>query len=79
MSTKGLSPQEREAARERARAALAARAKIEGQHGGIGARQSADVGAAAAFLRAETEDDDGYDPYSDRPAAPQGPEEDPWR
>ena len=31
------------------------------------------------FLRAENEDDDGYDPYSDRPA-PREPmfERDPW-
>lgn len=31
------------------------------------------------FVRAQNEDDDGYDPYSDRPA-PQEPlfEEDPW-
>ena len=33
----------------------------------------------AAFLRAENEDDDGYDPYSDRPAAPEPLfERDPW-
>ena len=34
----------------------------------------------SAFLRAENEDDDGYDPYSDRPADP-APlfEPDPWR
>lgn len=31
------------------------------------------------FLRAENEDDDGYDPYSDRPAPKQALfEEDPW-
>lgn len=32
-----------------------------------------------SFLRPENEDDDGYDPYSDRPA-PQEPlfQEDPW-
>ena len=35
--------------------------------------------AAAAYLRAENEDDDGYDPYSDRPAAPEPLfERDPW-
>lgn len=35
--------------------------------------------AARAFVRAESEDDDGYDPYSDRPA-PAEPlyETDPW-
>ena len=33
----------------------------------------------AAYLRAENEDDDGYDPYSDRPAAPEPLfERDPW-
>ena len=34
---------------------------------------------ARAFLRAESEDDDGYDPYSDRPA-PKDPlyEANPW-
>ena len=33
----------------------------------------------SAYLRAENEDDDGYDPYSDRPA-PSEPlfERDPW-
>ncbi len=31
------------------------------------------------FLRAENEDDDGYDPYSDRPARPEPLfERDPW-
>lgn len=31
------------------------------------------------FLRAENEDDDGYDPYSDRPAPPEPLfQEDPW-
>lgn len=35
--------------------------------------------AAAAYLRAENEDDDGYDPYSDRPATPEPLfERDPW-
>lgn len=32
-----------------------------------------------AFLRAENEDDDGYDPYSDRPPMPEPLfERDPW-
>lgn len=32
------------------------------------------------YLRAEEEDDDGYDPYSDMPPAPEEPfQEDPWR
>lgn len=34
---------------------------------------------AATYLRAENEDDDGYDPYSDRPARPEPLfERDPW-
>ena len=42
-------------------------------------RQAAEQEVDAAYLRAENEDDDGYDPYSDRPAA-QEPlfERDPW-
>ncbi|MBR1828107.1 MAG: hypothetical protein IJ781_01160 [Atopobiaceae bacterium] len=33
----------------------------------------------AAYLRAANEDDDGYDPYSDRPARPEPLfERDPW-
>lgn len=33
----------------------------------------------ASYLRAENEDDDGYDPYSDRPATPEPLfERDPW-
>lgn len=33
-----------------------------------------------AFIRAENEDDDGYDPYSDRPATAEPLfEADPWR
>lgn len=33
----------------------------------------------SAFARAESEDDDGYDPYSDRPAAPEDLwQADPW-
>ena len=33
-----------------------------------------------AYLRAENEDDDGYDPWSDRPREPEALfEEDPWR
>lgn len=36
-------------------------------------------GARDPFLRAENEDDDGYDPYSDRPAPPEPLfQEDPW-
>ncbi len=33
----------------------------------------------ASYLRPENEDDDGYDPYSDRPAPPEPLfERDPW-
>lgn len=36
--------------------------------------------AGDPFLRAKTEDDDGYDPYSDRPPTPEPLfQEDPWR
>lgn len=31
------------------------------------------------YLRAPNEDDDGYDPYSDRPCETPALEEDPWR
>jgi len=38
-----------------------------------------DAWSRSAFLRAENEDDDGYDPYSDRPARPEPLfERDPW-
>ncbi|OUO89855.1 hypothetical protein B5F40_09250 [Gordonibacter sp. An230] len=34
---------------------------------------------ARSFVRPETEDDDGYDPFSDRPAAPEPQfQKDPW-
>ena len=35
--------------------------------------------AEAAYLRAENEDDDGYDPYSDRREVPPLFEPDPWK
>lgn len=39
----------------------------------------ADADARDAFIRPATEDDDGYDPFSDRPPAPEPPfQEDPW-
>jgi hypothetical protein len=34
--------------------------------------------ADARFVRAENEDDDGYDPYSDRPGERQQWGRDPW-
>lgn len=39
----------------------------------------ADDGLDPRFIRAENEDDDGYDPYSDRTPATSLFEEDPWR
>ncbi len=48
--------------------------------GGAAARQVAEQPANDPFIRAEAEDDDGYDPYSDRPPAPEAAfQEDPWR
>ena len=36
--------------------------------------------AADPFLRPAQEDDDGYDPFSDRPPTPEPPfQKDPWR
>ncbi len=35
--------------------------------------------AEARYFRAAGEDDDGYDPYSDRPAPREEAEADPWR
>ena len=44
------------------------------------AKKAAVTPRARTFLRAENEDDDGYDPYSDRPAdADPADAEDPWR
>ena len=42
-------------------------------------QQTSQSASMAAYFRAENEDDDGYDPYSDRPAAPEPLfERDPW-
>lgn len=44
-----------------------------------GAPQPRVTDVEAAYLRAANEDDDGYDPYSDRPARPEPLfERDPW-
>lgn len=52
--------------------------KREGSKG-VRAQETAQRAAEAPYLRAENEDDDGYDPYSDRPAAPEPLfERDPW-
>ncbi|MEG2628330.1 MAG: hypothetical protein RR997_02065 [Raoultibacter sp.] len=40
---------------------------------------AADTGAQNPFFRAANEDDDGYDPYSDRVEKTSLFEEDPWR
>lgn len=50
-------------------------------HGVRGASDATSAhGASDPFLRAENEDDDGYDPYSDRPAEHEPLfERDPWR
>lgn len=37
-----------------------------------------DPDASRTFFRPENEDDDGYDPYSDRPGTRTGWEADPW-
>lgn len=42
-------------------------------------KQKPECKALSPFMRAETEDDDGYDPYSDRPAEQPLFERDPWR
>lgn len=43
-------------------------------------KQTAEQPENDPFIRAEAEDDDGYDPYSDRPPAPEPAfQEDPWR
>jgi len=42
-------------------------------------QDDADVRIDPSYLRAENEDDDGYDPYSDRPAVSEPLfERDPW-
>lgn len=39
-----------------------------------------DAKTSDPFVRPEAEDDDGYDPFSDRPPAPEPTfQEDPWR
>lgn len=68
-------PQGHAEASERAR-------RILERSGLAGAAPTAPVSDAAmrrAFVRAESEDDDGYDPYSDRPAPREATfEADPW-
>ena len=45
-----------------------------------GPGSNSDQPANDPFIRAEAEDDDGYDPYSDRPPTPEPTfQEDPWR
>ena len=51
-----------------------------GADGGPRARTGTAPAARDPFLRPEQEDDDGYDPYSDRPSDPDPLyQEDPWR
>ena len=53
--------------------------KPEGASGARPARRVAAKASNDPFIRAENEDDDGYDPYSDRPAPPEPMfQEDPW-
>lgn len=66
-----------EAAAEPAKGGRAAPSAVlgEGQRG----RDSRAATFADPFVRAENEDDDGYDPYSDRPAEREPLfSEDPW-
>ncbi|MGI6231032.1 MAG: hypothetical protein ACOYJL_09060 [Tractidigestivibacter sp.] len=58
---------------------LGAGAKSQRAPRSIPAQEDAEARAEAEFIRAENEDDDGYDPYSDRrPAAEPLFERDPW-
>lgn len=51
----------------------------KGPHAGREAKRDAAPRENAEFLRAENEDDDGYDPYSDRRPSPEPLfERDPW-
>lgn len=48
--------------------------------GSKSAKEGPQPHAADPFLRPAKEDDDGYDPFSDRPPTPEPPfQEDPWR
>ena len=50
-----------------------------GGKGVAGAKRAAGQAPDDPFIRAENEDDDGYDPYSDRPPTPEPLfQEDPW-
>ncbi len=57
----------------------AGRSNGAGAAGGNPGALSAEEKANKEFIRAENEDDDGYDPYSDRRPAPEPLfERDPW-
>ena len=59
--------------------ATASAAGVSGATPG-GPGSNSDQPANDPFIRAEAEDDDGYDPYSDRPPTPEPTfQEDPWR
>lgn len=66
VSNLGFDERKRAEARKRAQAALQEKQKRAGVK-------------ADPFLRAPNEDDDGYDPYSDRIEQTSPWEEDPWR
>ncbi len=66
-----FSEEEREAARVRARKVLEARQRLKREERAFGIPKD-------AFLRAPNEDDDGYDPYSDRVEVPKLFEPNPW-
>ena len=72
-----LSSQERAAAQARAQAALDARGE-ESTGKGL-SDNTKGPRTDDPFLRPANEDDDGYDPYSDRPIKTSPYEEDPWR
>ena len=55
------------------------KAAADGGAGALAGALSAEEKANREFVRAENEDDDGYDPYSDRRPAPEPLfERDPW-
>ena len=75
-SLQGASPQTGNGAQAKAGAG---RSNGAGAAGGNPGALSAEEKANKEFIRAENEDDDGYDPYSDRRPAPEPLfERDPW-
>ena len=75
-SLRGTGPQAGNGAQVKAGAG---RSNGAGAAGGNPGALSAEEKANKEFIRAENEDDDGYDPYSDRRPAPEPLfERDPW-